>query len=110
MTKKLSESSQQERLTKTSGEDIYKLTPEMLNELEKLAAMPDDKIDLNDPDAPEITDWGNAVRGKFYRPIKKLISIRIDMDVLDWFKHAGNKYQKLINQACREYMEKNRKA
>lgn len=92
-----------------SGKDIYKVTPEMLIELEKLALMPDDEIDLGDPDAPEITNWSHAVRGKFYRPVKKMISIRIDMDVLDWFKHAGKRYQKLINSACREYMDRHRK-
>lgn len=92
-----------------SGKDIYNVTHKMLEELEKLAVMADDKIDLNDPDAPEITNESNVVRGKFYRPIKKLISIRIDMDVLDWFKHSENKYQRLINQVCREYMDKHRK-
>lgn len=93
-----------------SGKDIYKVTPEMLNQLEQLAVMPDEKIDLTDQDVPEVTSWNNAIRGKFYRPVKKLISIRIDMDILDWFKHAGEKYQRLINEACREYMEKHRKA
>lgn len=62
------------------------------------------KPDLTDPDAPEITNWENAVVGKFYRPIKKQITIRIDADILDWFKHAAKKYQPLINDACREYM------
>lgn len=63
------------------------------------------RINLSDPDAPEITQWKNAMVGKFYRPIKKQITIRIDADILEWFKHAGEKYQSLINQACREYME-----
>lgn len=62
------------------------------------------KIDISDEDAPEIKNWRKSVVGKFYRPIKKQITIRIDSDVLDWFKHATAKYQTLINLACREYM------
>ena len=48
--------------------------------------------------------WLAAEVGRFYRPIKKQITIRIDADLLDWFKHEAEKYQTLINQACREYM------
>ncbi len=61
------------------------------------------KVDLTDPDAPEMTDadWENV---KLYRPLKKQVTIRIDVDVLEWFKHATKQYQTLINQACREYM------
>lgn len=76
----------------------------MRGELKKLAAMPDDEIDLTDPDAPSDIDWSNAQRGKFYRPIKKQITIRIDADVLDWFQHQPGKYQSLINEVCRIYM------
>lgn len=91
-----------------SGKDIYKLTPKIHAELEVLKNIPDREIDLTDPDAPEITDWSTAVRGKFYRPIKQQVTLRLDSDVLDWFKHQANKYQTLINQVCREYMEKHK--
>ena len=37
-------------------------------------------------------------------PPKRSVSLRIDADVLDWFKHH-DKYQSLINKVCREYME-----
>ena len=62
------------------------------------------KTQLIDKDSPEITAWDNAAIGKFYRPIKKQITVRIDADVLAWFKQTATKYQTLINQACREYM------
>lgn len=62
------------------------------------------KVDLSDEDAPEITNWSKATIGKFYRPIKKQITIRLDADVLDWFKNQSGKYQSLINKVCREYM------
>jgi len=40
-------------------------------ELQAVAALPDDQINTADPDAPEVTDWSGAVRGRFHRPIKK---------------------------------------
>ena len=70
----------------------------------ELHALKDHKPDLTDPENPEITDWSNAVRGKFYRPLKKQVTVRFDMDVLEWFKNTGPKYQTLMNLACREYM------
>jgi len=73
----------------------------MEKELNKLKRR---KINLSDEDSVEITEWENKKVGKFYRPIKEQITIRIDADILDWFRHATNKYQTLINQACREYM------
>lgn len=72
--------------------------------ISELKALKHREIDLSDEDAPEITDWKKAVVGKFYRPIKKQITVRIDADVLEWFRHAAKKYQTLINLACREYM------
>lgn len=78
------------------------LTGELAKEIQKLKQC---KIDLSDEDAPEIVNWEKSVVGKYYRPVKKQITIRIDAEVLDWFKHTAEKYQPLINQACREYME-----
>lgn len=77
------------------------LTEKMMKELKSLKNR---EIDLSDKDAPEITNWEGVVIGKFYRPVKKQITVRIDADVLEWFRHAAEKYQTLINEACREYM------
>lgn len=71
----------------------------------EIDALKNREVDLTDKDAPEITNWENMVVGKFYRPLKKQITIRVDADVLDWFKRTGMKYQSLMNKACREYME-----
>lgn len=83
------------------------LSPEELAELEKLAAMPDDQIDTSDiPEAPA-ENWAFAQRGQFYRPVKKQITLRIDADLIAWFKdHAasGEGYQTQINAALREYV------
>jgi uncharacterized protein (DUF4415 family) len=80
--------------------DSISLTDEIIHQLEEASKRP---IDLTDPDAPEITDFTNFQQGKFYRPIKKQITLRVDADVLAWFKERSNKYQTLINKALREY-------
>lgn len=79
------------------------LTPESRAELEALAAMPEHEIRLDD--SAEVTDWSDAVRGRFYRPIKKSIGIRLDADVIAWFQSLGGKYQTQINEILRHYMQ-----
>lgn len=79
----------------------------MKEELRALKAMKDSEIDYSD--IPERTDWSNTVTGKFYRPRKVQVTLRIDADVLEWFKNTGEKYQTLINNACREYMLRHQK-
>ena len=73
-------------------------------ELEALAAMPDDQIDTSD--IPELTaeQMRSAVRGLFYRPIKKPVTIRIDADVLAWLKQQGPGYQTKANRLLRMEM------
>lgn len=83
--------------------------PEMEKRLKRLERKPDLEIDLTDPDAPDSSQSEEWVRGRFFRPIKKPISIRVDLEVLDWFQKQEDKYQTLMNQALREYMENHRK-
>lgn len=40
-----------------------------------------------------------------YRPVKQQLSLRLDADVVAWFKDAGDGYQTRINRALREYVE-----
>lgn len=72
-------------------------------ELRALSALPDRGIDLTD--LPEVKDWSNAVVGKFYRPLKKSLTIRLDADVLAWLRSAGPGYQTRINRLLRSAME-----
>ena len=72
-------------------------------EIAALRRLKDEDIDLSD--IPEITDWSKAVVGKFYRPIKKPLTIRVDADVLAWLKAQGKGYQTRINSLLREAME-----
>ena len=48
--------------------------------------------------------------GDLYRPLKKPITVRIDADVLAWFKKEGRRYQTRINLALRSVMEREMKA
>jgi len=83
-----------------------RLTPEQLAELKSLAALPDGAIDTSD--APELLDWSVAKRGLFYRPVKQQLTLRLDADVVAWFKGQttpNEGYQTRINRALREYVQ-----
>jgi len=83
-----------------------RLTPAQQAEIEALAALPDDQIDTRD--MPEVRDWSGAQRGLFFRPLKQQLTLRLDADVIAWFKRQtppGEGYQTRINRALREYVE-----
>ena len=73
-------------------------------ELRALAKKPDAEIDYSDlPQTPD-EQWSDAVRGKFYRPLKTQASVRIDADVMEWLKRPGKGYQTRLNAILREAM------
>ena len=83
------------------------LPTDNMGRLRAAAAMPEDQIDTTDPDAPKVLDWSNAIRGRFYRPTKRLLTLRVDEDVIDWFKReAGGQggYQIAMNRTLRAAM------
>jgi uncharacterized protein (DUF4415 family) len=82
------------------------LTRAQLAEFNALADLPDKAIDT--ADTPEQRDWSGAKRGLLYRPLKRQLTLRLDADVIDWFKtHAtsAEAYQTRINRALREYVQ-----
>ena len=84
-----------------------RLTKEQKADLAALEAVPDDRIDTSE--IPEVTDWNEARRGLFYRPIKQQITLRLDADVVDWFKRnapGGRGYQTEINRALRQHVRR----
>lgn len=83
-------------------------TRDISAELAVIDAMTDDEIDFSD--LPEVTDWTGAVRGKFYRPEKQAVTIRLDADVVAWFKGSEPKYQTAVNRVLRDYMLSHRKS
>lgn len=69
-------------------------------------ALTDEQIEASIKDDPDWSDdwnWGEAVL--VMPPKKKPISIRVDEDVLDFFKHEGGQYQRRINAVLRSYMQ-----
>ena len=82
------------------------------SDLEKLGKVTDEEIEAsiaNDPDWQEFKDidWSKAVL--VIPPKKKAISIRVDEDVLDYFKKQGAGYQRRMNAVLRSYMQQKRK-
>jgi len=85
-----------------------RLTAENKKQLKRLAARPDREIDLSD--IPEIREIPSAaVIGKFYRPKKASVTIRIDADVLTWLRSSGAGYQTRVNDYLRGLMRRSRK-
>ena len=80
------------------------LTRKQKAELVALENRPDSQIDFSD--IPPLTDefFRDAVRGRFYRPIKQSTTIRIDADVLAWLRTHGKGYQSRINAMLRREM------
>jgi uncharacterized protein (DUF4415 family) len=71
--------------------------------LEELNNIPDSAIDTTDIPELDQNFWDNA---KLVSPrTKQAISIRVDSDVLDWFKNQGKGYQSLMNSVLKSYVE-----
>jgi uncharacterized protein (DUF4415 family) len=92
---------------------VSRETPRKIrSDLDKLRKLTDEEIDASiaeDPDWEEFKDidWSKAVL--VIPPKKKAISIRVDEDVLDYFKKEGAGYQRRINAVLRSFMQQKRK-
>ena len=87
--------------------DITELQSDVQAQIRALEALPEDEIDTTD--APEILDWSDAKRGVFYRPVKQQITLRLDADIIAWFKGRapdGRGYQTDMNGALREHVQR----
>ena len=69
---------------------------------ERLAKMNDNEIDTSD--IPEL-DADFFRHAELRLPVKQAVTIRLDADVLEWFKDQGSGYQTRINQLLRQYMQ-----
>ncbi|MBK5480349.1 BrnA antitoxin family protein [Pseudomonas sp. TH21] len=84
--------------------ELPSLTEKRKAELKSLSEQSDSQIDYSDVGALNHSFWEKAVRGQFYRPVKKHASVRIDADVLEWLKEPGKGYQTRLNAILREAM------
>ena len=81
-------------------------------DFERLDKMSDDDIDFSDIPRTTAEFWARAVVKKGLKPIprKQQITLRIDDDVITYFRHLGKGYQTKINQLLRSYMDAHKSA
>ena len=99
------------RIRRHSVDEISRLVPGK-TDLDYLGRVSDGEIEAamaDDPDWADLIalDWSEAVVVIPKR--KKAVSIRLDEDVIDFFKRKGEGYQTRMNAVLRHYMEKTRK-
>jgi uncharacterized protein (DUF4415 family) len=85
-------------------ETLPQLTEAQIANLKALAARPDSEIDTSDIPVLTAEQWKKGIRGRFYRPVKRQITARVDADVLEWLKAQGKGYQSRINAILRREM------
>jgi uncharacterized protein (DUF4415 family) len=81
---------------------MRKLTREQKRQIATIAGQKDAEINLTE--MPEVADWSGAEMGKFYRPPKKPVTMRLDTDIVDWLKSYGRGYQTRVNHLLRHAM------
>jgi uncharacterized protein (DUF4415 family) len=77
--------------------------------LDRQTSVEVEAIAANDREGAPMSDdeWARA---EIVRPEKVAVGIKLDSDVLDWFRHQGKGYQTRINSILRRYYEMHRKA
>ena len=85
---------------------MKKLAAAQKRDIATIAAKTDATIDFSD--MPEVSDWSGAEVGRFYRPTKRPVTIRLDDDVIEWLKSYGRGYQTKANLLLRHAMESSR--
>jgi uncharacterized protein (DUF4415 family) len=79
-------------------------------DLKRLDALTDTEIDF--ADIPEITPemFAKAILRRGLRPVtKRQLTLRLDSDVIEWFKQQGHGYQTRMNALLRAYMDEHNK-
>jgi uncharacterized protein (DUF4415 family) len=82
-----------------------------MTDWKRLDAMKDEDIDFSD--IPEVTAemFARGIVRRGLKPVirKKQLTLRMDSDVVEWFKKQGRGYQTKINSLLRAYMEEHRR-
>jgi uncharacterized protein (DUF4415 family) len=87
---------------------MKKLAAALKREIAAIAAKTDAAIDFSE--MPEVIDWTGAEVGRFFRPVKRPVTMRLDDDVIEWLKSYGRGYQTKANLLLRHAMEASRQA
>jgi uncharacterized protein (DUF4415 family) len=106
MVKKKSASSRQEKRSARARSLQLPSVTRSAGNYRRLADLPDSRTDYSDAPERRLRAFDVQV-GRFYRPIKQLVSLRVDADVLHWFRGRGKKYQTYMNEVIRREMQTN---
>jgi uncharacterized protein (DUF4415 family) len=85
------------------------LTAEEQQAWQELKDMPDEDIDFSDIPPQPSTGW-RRVSDLIPAENKKQITLRLDADVIEFFRGTGRRYQSRINAALRDYVNAQKKA
>jgi uncharacterized protein (DUF4415 family) len=107
MATKKSGSSRRERRVAASALFTRPLTERQRREVRAVAKMADSRIDFSDAAEGNVR-LSEVEVGRFYRPIKQLVSLRVDAEVLAWYRGRGKKYQTYMNEVLRREMQEKR--
>lgn len=92
-----------QHIIKTNIDLTQPLSDEQKKRLTALKELPDEKIDCSDIAYQPNAQWTKAVG--FNEKPKQQVTLRIDKDILDFFKKTGKGYQTRLNAVLRTYME-----
>ena len=101
----------EKRITRIPASEVHKLRPGK-TDWARVDALTDEEIEASVRDDP---DWANFIDVDWSKAVvvvprkKKAISIRLDEDVVDFFKAQGEGYQTRVNAVLRHYMESTKK-
>ncbi len=86
---------------------LSELEPISEERLRELAAIPDDEIDFSD--IPELDEAWFAEAVVWTPPSKKQITLRLDDDIIAFFKESGKGYQTRMNAVLRAFVDAKKK-
>ena len=92
-----------ESILRTNIDLTKPLSDEQKQRLTALANLPDEEIDFSDIPYNPNAEWVKAVPLKTKQ--KQQVTLRLDKDILDFFKKTGKGYQTRLNAVLRTYME-----
>ena len=94
------------KMVRYTLEPLPPLTDAQRANLKTLSARPDHEIDTSDIPVMTDAEWAKTqrVRGHLYRPVKQIVTARLDGDVLEWLKSHGRGYQSRMNAILRREM------
>ena len=94
------------KLVRYTLETLPPLTSAQRASLKALSARPASEIDTSDIPVLSDAEWAKTkrVRGHLYRPIKQIVTARLDGDVLQWLRSHGRGYQSRMNAILRREM------